>query len=335
MKCFSLVITTVIFSLICGSCRKEDTPALEQKGGNQDRKPWGAESHQNMLQERESPKEMSQRTNSPENSATCDSADGFHRGLKLPRDANTRSQILDDLIIHGEGHESALAVIMGNKELGNDERMMAARALVGIGNERAIQLFAEVVTREPDERIRTDMMACLEGLQSAVGIEMLASLFSQTQDKIVLDGAEDALSRLANPDTIGYLRELAEETKDGPYEIGVLQAIGSISNSQAMPALTEIVQSPSVSEPLYAAALKALAKSETRAGVVGLLSAWDHASDATRKQKIVQSIAEMRGEEVMEALRGIALDSPSPEIKAAAKLALERDHAERGPSIRP
>jgi hypothetical protein len=238
--------------------------------------------------------------------------------------APDQSTSLDRVIRSGKQALPALHSQLADASAPPDERLFAARALIGIGSAEAIQIFAETVVREKDDAMREHLMTALDGLQSPEGIEMLASLFSQTRDPVVLAGAEDAISRLADEGTVAFLRELHAESAGTPAEAGVLQALSGLKNPRALPALAGLAADASAPDPVFAAAATALMKSDQRAGVTGLLDAWGKASSPDRRKLLQESIANVRGDEAIAALQGIAMDSPHEEIRAAAAIAIRR-----------
>jgi hypothetical protein len=255
-------------------------------------------------------------------------AQNFLFGGVGPEGNLQRVEVLDALVKMAEGNEDWLGQRMRDGRAALDDRMLAARALVGLGNAKAMQVFAEAALAETDDTVRAGLMGALDGLHAAEGIEMLASLAGQTTDPVVLAGVEDALSRLASAETVGYLAELYDEAGATGQRDGVLQVISGIKNPPAIPALASLAGAPATDPGVFRAAVTALSKSGQRAGVTGLLAAWDSVTDEARRRLLLEGLAEVREKEELDALEGIAMDSPHMEIQEAAGVALARARRE-------
>lgn len=250
-------------------------------------------------------------------------AEFVRSGGRLPESPSARADLLASLPEGGSGDVLGLSVILNQGKWAKDERIYAAKGLALIGTEAALQSLFEAILAEQDPAIRKQLLGALDMLANPDGVEALASVSTQTTDTMVLAAVQDALARLASPETIQYLVELYRQTEpDSPQAAAVAGVLAGMKNPPCIAPMAAMLGDSSLPMPLFSATALALAKAPDRTAARALVNAYEGSLDAARKDEVLRVIGAIREAAALEVLVDVAGESKDERLKAAANEAL-------------
>lgn len=198
-----------------------------------------------------------------------------------------------------------------------------ADALARIGAPEAVEALVAAIHECKDEAARARLVQAFDNLSSTEGLENVVSFLGQPCDPAYMDAACRTLARMAQPESVDYLREMWGQGRSFEAQQGQLsRAMSAIANPAAVPALEQVARDASA-PALAEAAASSLSKIGTTAAVTALVSMLEDTSVPNAiRDPALEMLASVRNPSSTEMLRDISENSSEPAVREAAAEAL-------------